>query len=79
MAKNCILSDGIDIENCILSGDTFAHRGSGENTTSITLKPLKIKAFRIWRFLRILAKIAIFSVRTDFKKGIWSMEIHQQV
>lgn len=26
MAKNYILSDGIDIENCILSGDTFAYR-----------------------------------------------------
>lgn len=26
MAKNCILSDGIDIENCILSGYTIAHR-----------------------------------------------------
>lgn len=28
MAKNCILSDGIDIENCILSGYTIAHRSS---------------------------------------------------
>jgi hypothetical protein len=26
MAKNCILSDGIDIENCILSGYTITHR-----------------------------------------------------
>ena len=42
MAKNCILSDGIDIENCILSGDTFAHRGSGENTKAVTIEICRV-------------------------------------
>ena len=42
MAKNCILSDGIDIENCILSGYTIAYRGRRENTKAVTIEICRV-------------------------------------
>jgi hypothetical protein len=45
MAKNCILSDGIDIENCILSGYTIAYRGRRENTKAVTVEQYRLPYF----------------------------------
>ena len=36
--KKCIPYGGVDIKNCILSGDIDSHRGSRENTKALTIE-----------------------------------------